>query len=564
MEKGDVKEWIAKEGDKLGPGDVLCTVDTDKATIDFNTEEDIYLAKILVPPGTKEVALGTTIALVADEKGDLANVGSFKLSGGAEKKPEQPKQAEPQQQQQQQPEEDEYEEVEEEVPGSTGGSLPKGAKNIQMPSLSPTMETGNLVAWTVKEGQEVKAGDVIAQVQTDKATLDFEFPDDGIIGKLLVPEKTDGITVGQPIAILVQNKSDLEALKSYTPGGAPQKRMVKRKKAKQAQPAQQQQQQDQQTQQRASGERVIASPLAKTVAKEKGIDLSEVQGSGPNGRIVKADVESHTSKPKAQPAQAQQTQETQQAQQQQPQKPQAPVAGGDYTDIPNSNVRKVIAQRLTESKRNIPHYYVTVECQLDSLMKVRNDLNKTGEKRGYKLSVNDFLIKASALAMKKVPAVNSSWQGDFIREYHNVDVSVAVSTDNGLITPIVTNAEKRGLSDISNQVKTLAEKARQGKLQPNEFMGGTFTISNLGMFGVSEFSAIINPPQSCILAVGGAEKKVVPNESYKGLEGEDKYKVVNVLKVTISADHRVVDGATAAQWLQEFKTYVENPLMLML
>jgi pyruvate dehydrogenase E2 component (dihydrolipoamide acetyltransferase) len=560
MEKGDVKDWIAKEGDKLGPGDVLCTVETDKATIDFNTEEDVYLAKILVPGGTKEVKLGSVIALIADEKGDLANVDSFKPS---EAKSEKPQQAQQQQQpQQQQQEEDEYEEVEEEVPGTTdgGAALPKGAKNIQMPSLSPTMKTGNLIKWTVTEGQAVNAGDVIAQIETDKATLDFEYPDDGIIGKLLVPEGTNDVELGTPIAVLVQNKEDMEALKSYTPGGgsAPTKVLVRRKKAKQAQPQQTLQQEQKQ---RASGERVIASPLAKTVAKEKGVDLAQVQGTGPNGRVIKADVEEFSQRPK--PAVQQQSV---QQEQQQVQKPQAPsaVPGGEYTDIPTSNVRKIIAQRLTESKRNIPHYYVTVEVTLDALLKVRSDLNKAGEKRGYKLSVNDFLIKAAAQAMKKVPAVNSHWYGDFIRQYNNVDVSVAVSTDNGLITPIIPNAEKKGIAEISEHVKALAEKARQGKLQPHEFIGGTFTISNLGMFGVSEFSAIINPPQSCILAVGGAEKKVIPNESYKGLEGEDKYKVVSVLKATISADHRVVDGATAAQWLQEFKTLVENPLFLML
>jgi len=564
MEKGDIKKWVAKEGDKLGPGDVLCSVETDKAAIDFNTEEDIFLAKILVPNGTKDVKLGTTIALIADDKSDLANVDSYKLSSDSSA-PQQQQQSAPPQQSQQQQQEDEYEEVEEEVPEtSADAALPKGAKEVGLPALSPTMKTGNLIKWTIQEGQEVKAGDVIAQVQTDKAALDFDFPDDGFIAKFLVPEGTTDIAVGSPIAILVRNKEDVEAVKAYTPGKAstPKKQLVRRKKV----PSQQPQQQQQAQPQRASGERIIASPLAKTIAKEKGVDLSTIQGTGPNGRIIKIDVEQASTKPKATPLQQPQVQQQQQQQVSVPQQAKTtPVSSaGDYIDIPTSNVRKVIAERLTESKRNIPHYYVTVECQLDALMKIRNDLNKAGEKRGFKLSVNDFLIKAAALSMKKVPSVNSSWQGDFIRQYHNVDVSVAVSTDNGLITPIVANAEKKGLAEISEQVKTLADKARQGKLQLHEFQGGTFTISNLGMFGVTEFSAIINPPQSCILAVGGAEKKVVPNESYKGLEGEDKYKVINVMKVTISADHRVVDGAQAAQWLQEFKTFVENPTFLML
>lgn len=300
----------------------------------------------------------------------------------------------------------------------------------------------------------------------------------------------------------------------------------------------------------ATGGRMFASPLAKKVAEQGSIPLTNVAGTGPNNRILKADVEEFAATQKAKPA---------------PVATAAPVTSAvsaEFTDIPVSMTRKVIANRLLESKRNIPHYYLTVECQVDALLKIRNQLNKLGETRGFKLSVNDFIVKAAALSMKKVPEVNSSWMGDYIRQYKNADISVAVQTDTGLITPIVSSAEKRGLADISNTVKSLAQRARENKLALNEFQGGSFTISNLGMFGIQEFSAIINPPQSCILAVGSAEKKVVPNEGPDAKE--TPFKVVTTMKVTMSCDHRVVDGAVGAQWLQAFKENIETPVMLML
>ncbi|KAL0488766.1 pyruvate dehydrogenase [Acrasis kona] len=576
MDKGNIKKWTAKVGDKLTPGDVFCQIETDKALNDFDATEDLYLAKILVGDGTDDVEVHRVIALVADEESEISQADSFKPKE-ATKKQESPKQeqAEQPKSQPKQPEaEEEYEEYEEEeevASSAASSSLPKGAKEIQMPSLSPTMEAGNLIEWTVKEGQEVKAGDVVALVQTDKAKLDFEYPDDGYIGKILVPGGTDDVKLGTPIAILVQSPDDVAALKDYKGGeatSAPQKKIVKKRRLKQKTGSESSTPVREDVNQGSKGGRVLASPIAKKIAQEKNINLEQVTGTGPNGRIIKADVEEY--KPSAKQATQTQSQPSQSTTTEpKSQKTSAPVAAdvseGNYKDIPASAMRKVIAKRLTESKRDIPHYYVTVECELDQLMKVRAQLNKAGEKRGYKLSVNDFLIKAAALSMKKVPAVNSSWRGEFIREYHNVDVSVAVSTDNGLITPIVTDAEKRGLSDISHQVKQLADKAKQGKLQSHEFQGGTFTISNLGMFGVHEFSAIINPPQACILAVGGAESKVVVNDKHDANDpSSDKYKVVTVMKVTLSSDHRVVDGAAAAQWLQEFKTHIENPLYLML
>ena len=300
--------------------------------------------------------------------------------------------------------------------------------------------------------------------------------------------------------------------------------------------------------------RVKASPFARKTANERGIDISQVTGTGPDGRIVSADVEGFKGVP-ATPAAATPSAAA-------PAQPAAyapkGAAGDAYTDTPTSSMRKIIASRLSESKQTVPHYYLTVEINMDKVVKLREVLNSSSEGK-YKLSVNDFVIKASALSLKKVPEVNSAWQGDFIRQYHTADVAVAVATPNGLITPIVANAETKGLSTISSQVKDMATRARSGKLSPNEYQGGTFTISNLGMFGIKDFTAIINPPQSCILAIGGTEKKVVPDETK-----ESGFAVRNVMNVTLSSDHRVVDGAVGATWLQAFREYMENPLKMML
>ena len=373
---------------------------------------------------------------------------------------------------------------------------------IEMPALSPTMEHGTIVDWTVEVGDEIGAGDQLGEIETDKATMSFDSSEDGYVAALLVAPGTSDILLGTPVCVLVEDEASVAAFANYVapegsgsaaapaapepaaaPAAAPAPAVAP---APVAAPA-------------ASGDRIIASPLAKTVAAQQGIDLSLAAGTGQAGRITKADVEAFAAALAAQPAPI-----TEAA---------APAAatggpaggfdvGGAYTDMPLSNVRKVIANRLLESKQNIPHYYLSIDVRMDKIMALRQELNALGDGK-YKLSPNDFLIKASALAMRDVPEVNSSWMGTFIREHHQVDVSIAVSTDNGLITPIVTDCGAKGLADISNGVKELAGRAREGGLQPNEYQGGTFTISNLGMFGVNNFSAIINPPQSCILAVGG-------------------------------------------------------------
>ena len=446
--------------------------------------------------------------------------------------------------------------------------------NILMPALSPTMEEGNLAKWNVKEGDKVKAGDVIAEIETDKATMEVESIDEGTVGKIVVPEGSQGVKVNALIAVLLAEGEDKSAIGS-TEAAAPAPAAAAAPEAKPAPAAAAAAPAPAAPAQApaapapaaapaaASGDRVFASPLARRLAKDAGIDIAKVTGSGPHGRIVQADIEAAKkggvakAAPAAAPAAA----------------PSAPVhagptdaqmlklfAEGSYDLVPHDNMRKTIARRLTESKQNVPHFYVTVDCELDALLALREQINgaapKDGEgKPGYKVSVNDMVIKAMALALKKVPGANASWTDGGMLVHKVVDVGVAVSIPGGLITPVVRNAETKSLSTISNEMKDLAKRARERKLKPEEYQGGTTSVSNLGMFGVKDFAAIINPPHATILAVGaGIQQPVVRN-------GE--IKIATIMSVTLSTDHRVVDGALGAELLQAFKGYIEKPMAML-
>ncbi|KAF9923958.1 pyruvate dehydrogenase complex dihydrolipoamide acetyltransferase component (E2) [Linnemannia zychae] len=432
---------------------------------------------------------------------------------------------------------------------------------INMPALSPTMTMGNIGTWQKKVGDAVAPGDVLVEIETDKAQMDFECQEEGYIAKILVDSGAKDVNINQPIAIMVDNKDDIAKFADFTVADAgaagsaapaAEKTEAPKAEASKAEAPKAEAPKAAETinaaPSRSDAERIFASPIAKKIANEKNISLADLTGSGPHGRILKADVESYTPAAKAAPA-------TKAAPA--PAAAAAAPAGAAYTDIPITNMRKIIAQRLTESKQTVPHYYVTVEMEMDKVLKLREVLNKASEDK-YKLSVNDFIVKASALALKAVPEANSSWMNDSIRQYHTSDICVATSTPTGLITPIVANAETKGLATISNQVKDLAARARANKLAPHEYQGGTFTISNMGMYGIKHFTAIINPPQSCILAVGATEKRVLPGAE----DGE--YRTANVMAVTLSSDHRTVDGAVAAQFLKAFKGYMENPLKMLL
>jgi pyruvate dehydrogenase E2 component (dihydrolipoamide acetyltransferase) len=421
------------------------------------------------------------------------------------------------------------------------------ATNILMPALSPTMTEGNLARWLKQEGERIKAGDVIAEIETDKATMEVEAVDEGILGRILVPAGTQGVKVNDVIAVLVETGEAVpaagaapKAAAAPAAAPAPVTAPVAAAPAPVAAPA--------------SDDRVFASPLARRMAAQAGVDISKIAGSGPNGRIVKADVDAALSRGPAPVAAAAPAPLVAAP------RPAAPVAiTAPHTAVPNSSIRKVIARRLAESKATIPHFYVSTDVEIDALLKIRADLNSRSPKDGpgaYKLSVNDLVIKATAVTLRRFPNVNAMWTEDAILQLHDVDISVAVSIPDGLITPIVKNADIKGLAAISTEMKDLAARAKTGKLKPEEFQGGGFSISNMGMYGVRDFAAIINPPQAGILAVSAGEQRpVVKNGALA---------IATVMTLTLSVDHRVIDGALAAEFLQALKRNIEDPLSLML
>jgi pyruvate dehydrogenase E2 component (dihydrolipoamide acetyltransferase) len=440
---------------------------------------------------------------------------------------------------------------------------------VLMPALSPTMTEGKLASWKKKEGDPVKSGDVLAEIETDKATMEVEAVEEGTLGRILVEAGTEGVKVNQPIALILEEGEDKSALAAAANGGggaakpeAPKKAPEPAKPAAAPQPAAPQaaapaggMQPAAPAPAQAAGGRVFASPLAKRMAEQAGLDLSRITGTGPQGRVIKIDIEAALSRggapmrapaaaPALTPAAA----------------PAAQVGGAArYKLVPHTTMRKVIARRLTEAKQQIPHFYLTVDCEIDLLLKARADINAKAPEKGpgaYKLSVNDFVIKAAAVALKRVPAANASWSDEGTLLYENVDISVAVAIPGGLITPIIHGADQKGLVQISTQMKDLAARAKDNKLKPEEFQGGTFSISNLGMYGIKHFEAVINPPQGCILAVGAGEQRPVVKNG--------QLAVATVMSCTLSVDHRVVDGAVGAEFMQALKGIIENPLMMLL
>ena len=430
---------------------------------------------------------------------------------------------------------------------------------ILMPALSPTMEEGTLAKWLVKEGDTVSSGDLLAEIETDKATMEFEAVDEGTIGKILVPEGTEGVKVNTAIAILLEDGESTDDIGS-TPAATPEAAPAAETPAEAAPAATTPAAPAPAAPVAASGERIFASPLARRIAAHKGLDLAQITGTGPRGRIVKADVEGVTAAPTqaAAPAAAPAPSAAPAAA---PTGPSADTiakmyADRDYDEIPLDGMRKTIAARLTEAKQTIPHFYLRRDIQLDALLKFRGDLNKQLEGRGVKLSVNDFIIKACALALQTVPAANAVWAGDRMLQLKPSDVAVAVAIDGGLFTPVLKDADAKSLSALSSEMKDLAARARDRKLAPHEYQGGSFAISNLGMFGIDNFDAVINPPHGAILAVGSGVKKPVV-----GKDGE--LTVATVMSVTLSVDHRVIDGALGAELLKAIVENLENPMLML-
>lgn len=533
MSQGNIAKWKKKEGDKIEAGDILCEIETDKATVEFESLEEGFLAKILIPEGSKDVPVGQPIAITVEDADDIQNLPA-NVVGGSEVKEDIPPQ-------QNVKKEDGVQDTS--SVGINTSELPPHIL-IEMPALSPTMSQGNIAKWKKKEGDKIEVGDVICEIETDKATVEFECLEEGYLAQILAPEGSKDIAVGQAIAVTVEDAADLEIVKNAVFSGS----AVKEEKPIH------QDTRDATRSEKTSVKRI--SPAAKLLITEHGLDTSSLKASGAHGTLLKGDVLAAiksglgftivSSKEKTTPS-AQVHPKTS-----------APTSTesrsskqtDSFEDFPNSQIRKVIATRLLESKQNIPHLYLSSDVILDPLLSLRKDLK---ELHNVKVSVNDIVIKAVAVALRNVPEANAYWDAEKGEVFlcDSVDISIAVATEKGLMTPIVRNADQKTISAISSEVKELAEKARAGKLKPNEFQGGTFSISNLGMFPVDHFCAIINPPQASILAVGRGNKVVEP---VIGSDGIERPAVVTKMNLTLSADHRIFDGKVGGSFLSALRS----------
>jgi pyruvate dehydrogenase E2 component (dihydrolipoamide acetyltransferase) len=553
MTEGVIVDWHKKVGDKIKPGDLLADVETDKATMELESYNEGTLLYIGVEKG-KSVPVEGILAIVGKpgedykplleeekKKGSKENKKEAKVEKNAEALPKKDENeekaiAEKQEKQSENKPADVLENVE----------LPKDAKVIRMPLMSDTMTEGKIIQWNKKVGDKVKADDSLAEVETDKATMDVVGYEEGTLLYIGV-EAGQAAKVNEIIAIVGKAGTDVSAFveaeknAEKNPAKAENKPEEKKEEPKAAQPSAENSAQ----QSSMEGGRVKASPLAKRLAAEKGIDISQVQGSGDGGRIIKKDVDSFV------PAAAEKPQPSKAAEAK-PVQPFAPIGQESHEDIPNTQMRKTIARRLGESKFQAPHFYLTMEINMDNSIQSRKAINEVSP---VKVSFNDMVIKACAMALRQHPAVNSSWMGDFIRRNKHIHIGSAVAVPDGLIVPVIRFADQKSLSQIAADASQLYEKVRNKKIQPDEFTGNTFTVSNLGMMDIDEFTAIINPPDSAILAVGAIKEKVVK----KG----DGFAVTNTMKVTMSCDHRSIDGAVGAAFLQTLKKFLENPVTML-
>lgn len=540
MEEGVIAQWLKKVGDDVKPGDILAEVETDKATMELESYEEGILLHIGVEE--KDAVPVNGVIAILGEKGenideilkDLKNGGD----GGSKPEPSKTKEEPDKKEEPKDKAASEKEKAEEKIDVSG-----IAATVITMPKMSDTMQEGTIASWLKKVGDDVKSGDILAEVETDKATMELESYEDGNLLYIGV-EEGDAIEVDGVIAIIGEKGADYKALlQAHNQKGSGKEEKAEAPKEKEKSPEKDESQPQKSTPTSTSssdGDRIKASPLAKKIAQEKGIDIAQVAGSGDNGRIIKKDVESFN------PADA---------------KSEAPAAASvgaaigqeSFKEEKVSQMRKVIAKRLAESKFSAPHFYLTMEINMDKAIEARKSMNEVAP---VKISFNDMVIKACAVALKQNPKANSSWLGDKIRFNEHVHIGMAVAVDEGLLVPVIRFADAKSLSQISNEAKTLAGKAKKKELQPKDWEGNTFTISNLGMFGIDEFTAIINPPDACILAVGGIKETVVVKNG--------EMKVGNIMKVTLSCDHRVVDGAVGSSFLLSLKNLLEDPVRLLI
>ena len=527
MEEGVVAKWLKQVGDKIEEGDILAEIETDKATMEFESFNEGTLLHIGVQEGETS-PVDALLAIIGDEGEDFSAI----LAGAS-------------------PESIPLEEAKEEpIIKSSTSSIPDGVQIISMPRLSDTMEEGTVASWLKNVGDKVEEGDILAEIETDKATMEFESFYEGILLHIGVKEG-ESAKVDSLLTIIGPEGTDVsEILTAHKDGNTTSDSIEVKKESSEAEIKQTEDQIVEVSSTNSTGGRIFASPLAKKIAKDKGINLANLKGSGENGRIVKKDVENYTTTvnqvSEATTSPFQTTQDT------------APVstfipAGEEGSEeVKNSQMRKVIAKRLGESKFTAPHYYLTIELDMDNAIASRKTINSLPE---TKVSFNDMVVKACAMALKKHPQVNTSWNGDTTRYNHHIHVGVAVAVDDGLLVPVLKFTDQMSLTQIGGNVRDLAGKARNKKIAPNEMEGSTFTISNLGMFGIQEFTSIINQPNSAILSVGAIEQKPVVKEG--------QIVVGNTMKITLACDHRTVDGATGAQFLQTVRSYIENPVTML-
>lgn len=538
MTEGVVATWLKKVGDTVKEGDILAEIETDKATMEFESFDAGTLLHIGIQEG-ESAPVDSLLAIIGKEGEDISGL----LSGGSAAKTEE-KSAETEAPKKE--ESSKEENPKEESKPKASAEIPAGVKVVTMPRLSDTMTDGTVATWLKQIGDTVKEGDILAEIETDKATMEFESFNSGTLLYIGVQEGQSA-PVDSVLAIIGPERTDVSGIaENFSKGGEAPKAEKTEAKSEETKPSSENK--EEATTSTESNGRIFASPLARQIAKDKGINLSQVKGSGENGRIVKSDVENFT--PAAAPQKAAQPESTSQ--------PAAAVqpfvpAGESYSEeVKNSQMRKTIARRLSESKFTAPHYYLTIEVAMDEAMKSRAIINTVPD---TKVSFNDMVVKACAMALKKHPRVNTQWKDDVTVINHHVNIGVAVAVEDGLVVPVLKFTDQMSLTQIGSAVKDLAGRAKNKKLQPAEMEGSTFTVSNLGMFGITEFTSIINQPNSAILSVGAIiEKPVVRN---------GQIVVGNTMKVTLACDHRTVDGATGAQFLQTLRTYLENPVTML-
>lgn len=527
MEEGVVAKWLKQKGDKVAEGDILAEIETDKATMEFESFYEGTLLHIGIEEG-ETAPVDTLLAIIGEEGEDIS--GLLNGEGGSADEAKEEAAGE--------------EETTEDDSSSEAGEIPEGVEIVKMPRLSDTMEEGTVASWLKQEGDKVAEGDILAEIETDKATMEFESFYEGTLLKIGIPEG-ETAPVDSLLAIIGPEGTDVS---NVTGDSAGKKTAPKKEEKSEAKEEKIEETTSTSSDSSSESGRIFASPLAKKMAEDKGIDLSKVEGSGENGRIVKKDIESY--KPSAAPAAKEET--TKKEAETSVAAPYVPAGEESFEEIKNSQMRKTIAKRLGESKFNAPHYYLTIEVDMENAMASRKQINAMPD---VKVSFNDMVIKASAMALRKHPQVNSQWTGDAMKIAKHIHMGVAVAVEEGLVVPVLKFADQMSMTQIGGNVKDLAGKARNKKLQPKEMEGSTFTVSNLGMFGITEFTSIINQPNSAILSVGTiVEKPVVKN-------GE--IVVGHTMKLTLACDHRTVDGATGAAFLQDLKTYIENPVTML-